>query len=443
MPAPLNPQPTRPYPVPPPQQQPHQQPPPPQPQYPPQQRPQGFPPPPPGYQQPGYQQQPPFPPPAPQPAAQPGTGPGGFPQQWPRPPMAPPPAAPPQPPPAQWSPQPGWPPQQPYAPYPPLPRKKSGGPLVAFLIIGVVVLGIAAVGIFATRTKNKSVDDSAYSGYSTYTYSAPPTTATTSAGPGTNTSPSTRTSPTTTTKAGPKAVIALGDNPIHSKDIGAFDLKNGCALPSMDYSVGGQETFLRAALPCIEEMWKPAFAKANLPYQPAELVMVTSQITNSCGSMGPDRTAMYCEGTIYWTPLHYAGETGSANPNHPGKYLGQLAHEYGHHIQWLSGILKASGQAQYDKGGWDTPAGLELNRRKELQATCFGGESLAPLSHGAVPIDVIQVAITDAGNRGDYPVYPNRDHGAPEKNMSWVQQGYKNNSTAACNTWTASAADVS
>jgi len=205
----------------------------------------------------------------------------------------------------------------------------------------------------------------------------------------------------------------------------------------MDYSPAGQDTFLRAALPCIENMWKPSFTKANLPYQPVELVIVTSAITNPCGQMGPDRTAMYCDGTIYWTANYYAGEQGANNPNHPGKYLGQLAHEYGHHIQWLSGILRASGEAQYDKGGWDTPAGLELNRRKELQATCFGGMSLAPLSHGAIPRDVIDVALRDASTRGDYPVYPNRDHGAPERNAEWVMNGFTNNETSACNTWLA------
>ncbi|WP_433268763.1 neutral zinc metallopeptidase [Actinosynnema sp. CS-041913] len=353
--------------------------------------------------------------------------------------QAPPPMAPPQPPPVNWGPQPGWGPGQPYQP---LPRKKSNGPLIAGVLIGVVVLGIATVGIVAATSMRKSVDDPAYSGYSNYTYTNQTTTTTAETTTTTTSSSSTRSTSTSTTKAGPKAVITLGDNPIHGSGLGAFNI-DGCPLPGMNYSPGGQDEFLRAALPCIEAMWKPSFQKANLPYQPVELVMVTSQITNTCGSMGPDRTAMYCDGTIYWTPNHYANEQGSANPNHPGKYLGQLAHEYGHHIQWLSGILRASSQAQYEKGGWDTEAGLDLNRRKELQATCFGGMTLAPLSHGAVPGDVISVALSDAGSRGDYPIYPNRDHGAPERNAAWVNHGFKNNETSACNTWLASAADVS
>ncbi|WP_411970417.1 neutral zinc metallopeptidase, partial [Saccharothrix longispora] len=327
-------------------------------------------------------------------------------------------------------------------PHPPAPRRKDKGPVVALVMIGIVVLAIATVGVVAATRDSDQAGDSGYSGYSSYTYSPEATTTTTGETATSSRAGSPRTTSTSTSQAGPKAVIALGDNPIHAEGLGAFNI-DGCALPGMDYSATGQDQFLRAALPCIEAMWKPSFAKANLPYQPAELVMVTSQITTTCGSMGPDRTALYCDGTIYWTPGHYANEQGSANPNHPGKYLGQLAHEYGHHVQWLSGILRASSQAQYEKGGWDTPEGLDLNRRKELQATCFGGMTLAPLSHGAVPGDVIQVALTDAGNRGDYPIYPTRDHGAPERNAAWVNHGFKNNETSACNTWVASAAEVS
>ncbi|WP_461122728.1 neutral zinc metallopeptidase [Saccharothrix stipae] len=357
------------------------------------------------------------------------------------PPVAPPPMAAPQPPPVNWGPPPGPPPGwgPPPMQYPPPPRPKSKGPLVAVLIVGLLVLGVTTIGILAANNGSEAASDSG-NGYSSYTYTPEPTTTTTTTT--TTTASSERSTSTSTSKAGPKAVVTLGDNPIHGAGLGAFNI-DGCALPAMDYSPAGQDRFLRAALPCIEAMWKPSFERANLPYQPVELVLVTSQITNTCGSMGPDRTAMYCDGTIYWTPNHYANEQGSANPNHPGKYLGQLAHEYGHHVQWLSGILRASSQAQYEKGGWDTPEGLDLNRRKELQATCFGGMTLAPLSHGAVPNDVISVALTDAGNRGDYPIYPNRDHGAPERNAAWVDHGFKNNETSACNTWVASAADVS
>ena len=211
----------------------------------------------------------------------------------------------------------------------------------------------------------------------------------------------------------------------------------------MDYSAAGQDRYLRAALPCIEAMWKPALQAANLPYQPVELHVITETSQYPCGTVRPDATARYCQGGIYWTANAYAAERNPNNPNHPGKYLGQLAHEYGHHIQWLTGMLKASDRAQYDAGGWDTPKGLDLNRRMELQATCFGGMTLAPLSHGAVPMDVIQTGLSDAGNRGDYDIYPTKDHGTPQNNANWVKQGYSSNKASECNTWAAGSPAVS
>ncbi|MFD5824961.1 neutral zinc metallopeptidase [Lentzea sp. NPDC060358] len=345
-------------------------------------------------------------------------------------------------------PHPAWgpPPPHGYAPYPagPPPRRRSSGPIVALVLGGVVVLGLGAIGLFAA-TLNSKVKDTGYSGYTTYspTFTAPTTTDGKTAATTTPSRPSASRAPASQpAQVGPKAVYALADHPFLKPNIGANTI-GGCPLPGMDYSPAGQDRFLRAALPCIENMWKPALQAANLPYQPVELHIVTETMQYPCGTVRPDQTARYCQGGIYWTANAYAAERNPNNPNHPGKYLGQLSHEYGHHLQWLTGMLKASDRAQYDAGGWDTPKGLDLNRRMELQATCFGGMTLAPLSRGAVPMDVIRVGLTDAGNRGDYDIYPTKDHGTPQNNAAWVDRGYRSNKASDCNTWAADPGSVS
>jgi uncharacterized protein len=179
---------------------------------------------------------------------------------------------------------------------------------------------------------------------------------------------------------------------------------------------------------------------ANLPYQPVELQVFTGSTQTPCGSRRADTTAMFCRGVIYWPGNFYANEQNGTR--HPGVYLGQLGHEYGHHVQWLTGMMRAADQAQYDVGGFDTSKGLELNRRLELQATCFGGMTLAPFSHkNVVPMDVVNAGLTDAGQRGDYNRTP--DHGSAPNNERWVMHGHKQNNIKACNTWAASSADVS
>ncbi|PWK91769.1 hypothetical protein C8D88_1011808 [Lentzea atacamensis] len=328
-------------------------------------------------------------------------------------------------------------------PHPVMPprRQSSNGPILALVLGGVVVLGLGAVGVFAA-TLNSKVKDAGYSNYTTYspTYTYTTTAAaTTTTTPSTRTS-STRTSSTPTTPPGPKAVYKLADHPIFATGVGANDFPS-CPLPRMEYNPAGEERFLSAALPCIEKAWQPALKAANLPYQPVELQVFTGTVQTPCGSRQANSTAMFCRGVIYWPGNFYANEGGST-VRHPGVYLGQLSHEYGHHVQWLTGLLRAADQAQYDVGGWDTPKGLELNRRLELQATCIGGMTLAPFSHkNVVPMDVVNTGLQDAGQRGDYNRTP--DHGSAPNNQRWVMHGHKQNDIKACNTWAASPADVS
>jgi predicted metalloprotease len=337
-------------------------------------------------------------------------------------------------------PQPTWGHQPGFAPYPALPprRKSSNGPILALVLGGVVVLGLGAVGVFAATLNNK-VKDTGYSNYTTYSPTYAYTTTTTTTTTSTRTS-STRTSSTPTTPPGPKAIYQLQDHPIFSTGVGANDFAS-CPLPAMQYDPAGEERFLTAALPCIEKAWQPALNAANLPYQPVELQVFTGKTQTPCGEHTTRETAMFCRGVIYWPAGYYVNEQNTTR--HPGVWLGQLSHEYGHHVQWLTGMMRAADQAQYDVGGFDTPKGLDLNRRLELQATCLGGMTLAPFSHkNVVPMDVVNTGLQDAGQRGDYDRSP-ADHGSAPNNQRWVMHGHKQNDIKACNTWAASSADVS
>ncbi len=232
---------------------------------------------------------------------------------------------------------------RPYPPTMPPRRKSSNGPILALVFGGVAVLGIAAIGGFAALMNSK-VKDAGYSNYTTYspTYSYTTTTTTTTTDHHPTSTSSTRTSSAQPTQAGPKAVYKLADHPIFaSPNYGAYDI-DACPLPKMEYTPAGEDRFLQAALPCIEKAWKPTFQKANLPYQPVELQTHTGTIKTPCGDHTTNQTAIYCRGTIFWPAGYYVNEQNMAR--HPGKWLGQLSHEYGHHIQWLSGMFTLPGR---------------------------------------------------------------------------------------------------
>src|SRR5699024_6622304 len=153
-------------------------------------------------------------------------------------------------------------------------------------------------------------------------------------------------------------------------------------------------------------------------------------------------TASYCGSneTIYMPFEAMQTEQYGA---HPGVYLALFAHEYGHHVQYLSGILDTSFE-QRDEVGFESAEGLELSRRAELQAQCFSGMFLgSAVDEGG---DVNQQIYREAWNtqeRGDEYSDGPRDHGTAEHASAWWQQGATTNRTHQCNTWAADSADVS
>ena len=122
----------------------------------------------------------------------------------------------------------------------------------------------------------------------------------------------------------------------------------------------------------------------------------------------------------------------------PAVVIGVLAHEYGHHVQDMSGILLAESRRE-KTAGRDTEAGLELSRRLELQANCFAGMFLASVAgRGSITKSMAATgaaAFADGGGE--------KDHGTAPNQGRWAQIGYQQNKTAACNTWAAPQGDVS
>jgi predicted metalloprotease len=150
--------------------------------------------------------------------------------------------------------------------------------------------------------------------------------------------------------------------------------------------------------------------------------------------------AFYCseDNTLY---MPFGGLQTDMYGAHPGVYLAVLAHEYGHHVQAMSGVLGAYGQARYD-AGVDSEAGLELSRRLELQAQCFSGMFLAAsYGRGSVDDNILNEARTSQ-DRGDHNPGMPRDHGTDQHAIAWWEQGAQLNRTFQCNTWLSPPEDV-
>ncbi len=402
----------------------------------------------------------PYPPPAPGgPYPPPGPGwphgqPGPYPPPGARPPFPPrPPGG-----------YPGYPPPGPTVPpwvqgYPGhpgmlRPRPKSNtGPLVATIVVAVLVVTVGMIGVLALTDRADHVADTGYdqpasTGGADTATTTEPTTGTTSDAPTTTTTtdaPVTTTTtdtPTETTPAGPRPVYELGDNPLFAGDVGTPAVT--CTLTRWRTTPQGAAAFFRSALPCLDAAWRPVLEQAGLPFSsPAIEFPEGTNWSSPCGSVAGGEgaiAAFYCgeNNTLY---MPFAGLQTEQYGAHPGVYLALIAHEYGHHVQAMSGVLDAYAQARYDAGA-DSAPGLQLSRRLELQAQCFSGMFLAATySRGSVDDNILTEARTSQ-DRGDHNAGRPRDHGTDAHTESWWEQGAQKNRTYQCNTWKSPPADV-
>ncbi|WUJ75217.1 neutral zinc metallopeptidase [Kribbella soli] len=199
---------------------------------------------------------------------------------------------------------------------------------------------------------------------------------------------------------------------------------------------------------CLYGSWALPLKQAGAAYKVAPKLVVhnSSAVNSKCGVV-TGGTAFFCgvdNGYIY-VPAYVIINYWKQSPTMARAYATfTLSHEYGHHVQWLTGILNASWARQ---NAFSTYAAqLEESRRRELQASCLGGavdganKRNYPFSGGFMTQYNWVIS-----NSGDQPGGV-RDHGSIKNHAFWVTAGFnaRHSYTVAgnCNTFNASSAYV-
>lgn len=213
-----------------------------------------------------------------------------------------------------------------------------------------------------------------------------------------------------------------------------------CPLPALGTTNEALEAWVQEAVTCLDAAWQPVLVSAGVsPRRPA-VRRYRDQLRTRCrGELATN--AFYCgaDEVIGVSPSRELSPLPDAD--RPGWLLGILAHEYGHHVQELAGILTASDATQPYRPG--EPAWLETNRRVELQATCFAGVAIASMAGpGSVGPGEVATARWRLGGGDDATPGGVRNHGTTAHNQLWFDRGLQAGSPAACNTWAASADEV-
>ncbi|RZT28275.1 hypothetical protein EV649_2052 [Kribbella sp. VKM Ac-2569] len=210
----------------------------------------------------------------------------------------------------------------------------------------------------------------------------------------------------------------------------------------------GVNQYLSQLFRCTYAEWALPLKQAGAAYKVAPtLVVTTARTINSYCGVVTD-TAFFCayngRSWIYM-PTGQIMSFWKSSPTLARAYAtNTLAHEYGHHVQWLTGILNASWQRQRAFSTY--AAQLEESRRRELQASCLGSASLGankryyPMAGG-----LYQQWVYVVTNSGDQPGGV-RDHGSLKNHRFWSFAGFNAARSYAvagnCNTFNANSTYV-
>jgi len=205
--------------------------------------------------------------------------------------------------------------------------------------------------------------------------------------------------------------------------------------------------FSSVVLADTEDVWTQVFQESGSQYQLPRMVLFTGAVQSACGhaqaAMGP----FYCPGDrklyldlSFFSDLHTRYDA-------PGDFSQAyvIAHEVGHHVQNLMGLLEKTHAAKAHSSEAEANA---LQVRVELQADCYAGvwakrahESRQILERG--DIDEALAAAAGVGDdrlqqqsRG-YIVPESFTHGSSEQRKRWFMIGAQSGDPGQCNTFKA------
>jgi predicted metalloprotease len=208
--------------------------------------------------------------------------------------------------------------------------------------------------------------------------------------------------------------------------------------------------FVAAILGSTEAQWKEIFARAGRTYDPPSLVMYSGATVSACGlaqsAMGP----FYCPNdqkvyldTAFFQDLErrFHGCADSKSCQFSQAYV--IAHEVGHHVQNLLGLLPRVQDAQR---GLDQVAANQLQVRVELQADCLAGvwANHAEEKWRFLEPGDIESAMQTASAIGDdrlqrrmqgYVVPDAFTHGSSEQRTRWFTAGLRSGQVESCDSF--------
>ena len=192
-------------------------------------------------------------------------------------------------------------------------------------------------------------------------------------------------------------------------------------------------SFAKKTLAGTEYVWTAEFKKMGKTYVPPKLVLFTGSVQSGCGGATSATGPFYCSADqcVYLDLSFFMNMKKQLGADGDFAYAYVIAHEVGHHVQYLLGTLNAAHQQMSRVSEKERN---QISVRLELQADFYAGiwayhdnEMFGSLQDGD-----IEEGLNVASKIGDdylqkkaqgYEVPDSFNHGRSEQRVKWLKKG--------------------
>lgn len=192
-------------------------------------------------------------------------------------------------------------------------------------------------------------------------------------------------------------------------------------------------TFAKRILASTEDVWTAQFAQYGLEYQAPTMVLYTNATTSGCGSANASVGPFYCSAdqSVYIDLSFFSSMKRQLGAGGDFAYAYVIAHEVGHHVQYLLGTL---GKAHQQMSRVSKAEANKISVRLELQADFYAGvwghdenNRYRSLDDGDI-MEALHCAEVIGDNylqkKATGTVQPDSfTHGTSEQRMRWLKKG--------------------
>jgi len=170
--------------------------------------------------------------------------------------------------------------------------------------------------------------------------------------------------------------LLLGRNPIQDIQTASSMMGGSEVVTDGNYTPTAEEealaTFSKQILAGTEDIWSNIFKQMGKTYVPPKLVLFTDAVQSGCGGATASSGPFYCSADqcVYIDLSFFSSMKQQLGADGDFAYAYVIAHEVGHHVQYLLGTLS---EAHQQMSRVSEKQSNQISVRLELQADFYAG----------------------------------------------------------------------